>query len=111
MHIDDCTEGVYRLMHSECRQPVNLGTDRLVTINELVDIVCEIAGKTLEKRHNLTGPQGVRGRNSDNTLVREVLGWEPSVALEDGLAVTYNWIKAELESSPTSETSIGMRSG
>ena len=88
-----------------------MGTSRLITINALVDLVCEISGKQLVKKHDLSGPQGVRGRNSDNTLVREVLGWEPSVALEDGLAVTYNWIKAELESSSTSETSIGMRSG
>jgi nucleoside-diphosphate-sugar epimerase len=96
MHVDDCTEGVYRLMHSEYRQPLNLGTDRLVTIDGLVDIVCQIAGKTVKKRHNLSGPQGVRGRNSDNTRVREVLGWEPLVSLEDGLAVTYRWIEAEL---------------
>jgi len=96
MHVDDCTEGVYRLMHSEYRQPLNLGTDRLVTIDGLVDIVSHIAGKTIMKRHNLDGPQGVRGRNSDNTRVREVLGWEPLVSLEDGLAVTYRWIEAEL---------------
>jgi nucleoside-diphosphate-sugar epimerase len=101
MHVDDCTEGVYRLMHSEYRQPLNLGTDRLVTIDGLVDIVCQIAGKTLQKRHNLTGPQGVRGRNSDNTRVREVLGWEPLVSLEDGLAVTYRWIEAELNGNRT----------
>jgi nucleoside-diphosphate-sugar epimerase len=96
MHVDDCTEGVYRLMHSEYRQPLNLGTDRLVTIDGLVDIVCKIAGKTLKKRHNLEGPQGVRGRNSDNTRLRQVLDWEPCTSLEDGLAVTYRWIEAEL---------------
>ena len=101
MHIDDCTEGVYRLMHSEYRQPLNLGTDRLVTIDGLVDIVCQIAGKTLKKQHNLEGPQGVRGRNSDNTRVREVLGWEPLVSLEDGLAITYRWIEAELMGNRT----------
>jgi len=99
MHVDDCTEGVYRLMHSEYRQPLNLGTDRLVTIDGLVDIVSHIAGKTITKRHNLHRPQGVRGRNSDNTRVREVLGWEPLVSLEDGLAVTYRWIEAELMSN------------
>jgi len=99
MHVDDCTEGVHRLMHSEYRQPLNLGTDRLVTIDALVDIVCQIAGKTLEKQHNLDGPQGVRGRNSDNTRVRQVLGWEPCISLEDGLAVTYRWIEAELRSN------------
>ena len=99
MHVDDCTEGVFRLMHSEHRQPLNLGTDRLVTINGLVDIVAEIAGKTLGKRHNLEGPQGVRGRNSDNTRVRQVLDWEPLISLEDGLAVTYRWIEGELNVS------------
>lgn len=109
MHVDDCTKGVHQLMHSDYRQPLNLGTDRLVTIDGLVDIVCQIAGKTLKKRHNLDGPQGVRGRNSDNTRVRQVLGWEPCISLEDGLAVTYRWIEAELSSnpSPTSGGRIG----
>jgi nucleoside-diphosphate-sugar epimerase len=104
MHVDDCIEGVYRLMHSEHRQPLNLGTDRLVTINGLVDIVSKIAGKTIKKRHNLEGPQGVRGRNSDNTRVRQVLGWEPRISLEDGLAVTYRWIEGELNGSRSSIT-------
>lgn len=109
MHVDDCTKGVYRLMHSEYRQPLNLGTDRLVTIDGLVDIVCQIAGKTLKKRHNLNGPQGVRGRNSDNTRVRQVLGWEPCISLEDGLEVTYRWIEAELSNngSRTSGNQMG----
>ena len=96
MHVDDCVQGILRLMQSDHRTPLNLGTDRLVTINELVDIVCKIAGKTLRKRHDLTKPQGVRGRNSDNTRLREVLGWEPSTTLEDGLGVTYRWIEQEL---------------
>ena len=100
MHVDDCTEGVYRLMHSEHRQPLNLGTDQLVTINRLVDIVCQIAGKTLGKRYNPNGPQGVRGRNSDNTRVRQVLDWEPCILLEDGLAGTYRWIEAKLNGAP-----------
>jgi len=99
MHIDDCTEGVYRLMHSEFHQPLNLGTDRLVTINGLVDIVCKIAGKSLKKIHNMDGPQGVRGRNSDNTRVNKALGWEPLISLEDGLAATYRWIEDEINSS------------
>ena len=97
MHVDDCVQGILRLMQSDHRTPLNLGTDRLVTINELVDIVCKIAGKTLRKRHDLTKPQGVRGRNSDNTRLREVLGWEPSTTLEDGLGVTYRWIEQELQ--------------
>jgi nucleoside-diphosphate-sugar epimerase len=96
MYIDDCVEGLIRLMRSDYHEPLNLGTDRLVTINQLVDLVCQIAGKTVGKRHDLTKPQGVRGRNSDNTRLFQVLGWQPSVPLETGLATTYRWIEAEL---------------
>ena len=96
MYVDDCVEGIHRLLESDRRQPLNLGTDRLVTINGLVDIICLIAGKKLTKRHNLTGPQGVRGRNSDNTRLRQVLGWEPGVSLEQGMEITYRWIEKEL---------------
>lgn len=96
MYVRDCVEGVYRLMRSDYRKPLNLGTDRLVTIDRLVDIISQIAGKVLRKRHNLEGPQGVRGRNSDNTRLREVLGWEPGVSLEEGLTTTYRWIESEL---------------
>ena len=96
-HVADCVEGIYRLMRSEYRAPLNLGTDRLVTINELVDIVAGIAGKVIFKEHDLTKPQGVRGRNSDNTRLREILGWEPRTSLEEGLARTYSWICSELE--------------
>ncbi|HSE19109.1 MAG TPA: NAD-dependent epimerase/dehydratase family protein [Pyrinomonadaceae bacterium] len=96
-YIDDCVEGIYRLMQSEHREPINLGQDRMISINELVDIVANIAGKKIGKRYDLTKPQGVRGRNSDNTRLREVLQWEPSVSLEDGLKVTYHWIAGELE--------------
>lgn len=95
-YIDDCVEGIYRLMRSEYPHPLNLGSDRLVTVNELVDIVAAIAGKRIRKRYDLTKPQGVRGRNSDNTRLREVLGWEPGVSLEEGLARTYRWIEGEL---------------
>ncbi len=97
MHVDDCTEGIYRLMQSDFREPLNLGRDRMVTINELVDIVAKVAGKTIHKAHDLSKPQGVRGRNSDNAKLREVLGWEPSIPLEEGLKPTYAWIRAELE--------------
>ena len=100
--IDDCVEGIYRLMRSNHREPLNLGTDRLVSINELVDLVSEAAGKTVGKRYNLSAPQGVRGRNSDNTQLREVLGWEPETTLEAGLAVTYRWIRGELAKQPDS---------
>lgn len=96
MHVDDCVEGLIRLMASDHREPLNLGTDRMVSINELVDMICDIAGKKLEKVHDLNKPQGVRGRNSDNTRLRQVLGWEPSIPLEQGLGQTYKWIEGEL---------------
>jgi GDP-D-mannose 3', 5'-epimerase len=96
MHVDDCVEGLIRLMTSDYREPLNLGTDQLVTVDDLVDIVCKIADKKLVKRHDLTKPQGVRGRNSDNSRLRQVLGWEPSIALEKGLVDTYAWISGEL---------------
>ncbi len=99
MYIDDCVEGLLRLMASDYDQPLNLGTDRLVTINELVDLVARIAEKRLFKSHDLSKPQGVRGRNSDNTRIRQVLGWEPSIALEQGLEITYKWIENELRNA------------
>lgn len=94
-HVDDCVEGIYRLMRSDYREPLNLGQDRMVTINELADIVAAQAGMTIEKKH-VPGPQGVRGRNSDNTRLREVLGWEPQISLEDGLKRTYDWIESQV---------------
>lgn len=95
-YIDDCVEGIHRLMQSDHYEPVNLGQDRMITVNELVDIIAEIAGKKITKRYDLTKPQGVRGRNSDNTKLRGVLKWEPQVSLEDGLKKTYKWIYEEL---------------
>src|SRR5713101_3870427 len=100
MYVDDCVEGLVRLMASDCRDALNLGTDELVTINGLVDMISKIADKSLNKIHNLSGPQGVRGRNSDNSMLRRVLGWEPSIRLEQGLAVTYRWIESEVRKSP-----------
>jgi nucleoside-diphosphate-sugar epimerase len=97
MYVDDCVEGLVRLMASDFHEPLNLGTDEMVSINHLVDMICDIAGKKLTKEHDLTKPQGVRGRNSDNTLLRKVLGWEPSMPLEKGLAITYKWIASELK--------------
>jgi GDP-D-mannose 3',5'-epimerase len=91
-YVDDCVEGIYRLMTSDFPGPVNLGQDRLVTVNELADLIMQAAGVRLEKKH-IEGPLGVRGRNSDNTLVKQKLGWEPKVSLEDGLARTYTWIE------------------
>jgi GDP-D-mannose 3', 5'-epimerase len=96
MYVDDCVEGLIRLMASDCREPLNLGTDRLISVDALVDLVCSIAGKELIKRHDPSKPQGVRGRNSDNSLLRKTLGWEPSISLERGLAITYEWIAREL---------------
>lgn len=96
-YVDDCVEGLYRIMESGFTEPLNLGRDELVTINQLVDLAGEAAGKKLKKRHDLTKPQGVRGRNSDNGLCRKVLGWEPGIDLKDGLARTYPWIWAELD--------------
>ena len=95
-YVDDCVEGIQRLMESDHSEPLNLGQDRMVTIDDLVDIVSGIAGKRVYKQHDLTKPQGVRGRNSDNTRLRQVLGWEPTVSLEDGLARTYRWIAEQL---------------
>ena len=96
IYVDDCVEGLIRLMASDYREPLNLGTDRLVSINKLVDMVSDIAGKRLTKRHDLHKPQGVRGRYSDNTRLNKILGWEPSVSLETGLKLTYRWIESEL---------------
>ena len=111
-YIDDCLEGMQRLMASDFHDPLNLGQDRLVTINQLADLVCDIAGVTLAKTH-VPGPQGVRGRNSDNTKLRTVLGWEPAVSLEEGLAKTYAWIEGQVRrqlATSASATSAAARS-
>ena len=99
MYVDDCVEGLIRIMASDYHEALNLGTDELVTINQLITMVAEIADKPIEIRHNVFGPQGVRGRNSENSRTRRVLGWEPSIPLQQGLAVTYNWIASELRKS------------
>jgi GDP-D-mannose 3',5'-epimerase len=91
-YVDDCVEGVVRLMRSDFPGPINLGQDRLVSINELADIIMQVAGVKLEKKH-VAGALGVRGRNSDNTLVKKILDWEPKVTLEDGVKRTYTWIE------------------
>ncbi len=91
-YIDDCLYGTRRLMESDFSEPLNIGSSQLVSINELVDIVEDIAGLKLRRRYNLDAPKGVRGRNSDNTLIRKALGWEPSTRLEIGMAKTYGWI-------------------
>jgi GDP-D-mannose 3',5'-epimerase len=94
-YIDDCVEGIYRLMRSDYAEPLNLGQDRLISINELTDMVAAAAGTFIIKQH-VDGPQGVRGRNSDNTRLRTVLGWEPRISLEEGIARTYEWIEAQV---------------
>ena len=100
MYIDDCLYGTTRIMESDIREPINLGSAELVTINQLVDIAEEIAGVRLKRRYDLGAPKGVRGRNSDNTMIRERLGWEPSTSLAVGLEKTYSWIHDELAASP-----------
>ena len=95
-YIDDCIEGVYKLMQSDHHDPINLGHDKMVSINEMIDIIANIAGKKIKKRYDLSKPQGVRGRNSDNTKIQKVLGWEPKVSLEEGLEITYKWIHEQL---------------
>jgi GDP-D-mannose 3',5'-epimerase len=94
-HVDDCVKGIYKLMRSDFPDPLNLGQDRMVSINQLADMVARIAGISITKRH-IDGPLGVRGRNSDNTLLRQVLGWEPEISLEEGLMRTYQWIEDQL---------------
>jgi nucleoside-diphosphate-sugar epimerase len=93
MYVDDCIDGVMRLLETGHTDPINLGSSELVTINELVSIVEDIAGVELAHSYDLDAPKGVRGRNSDNTKIREVLGWEPSIALREGLEETYAWIR------------------
>ncbi|MFO0899851.1 MAG: NAD-dependent epimerase/dehydratase family protein [Pirellulales bacterium] len=95
MYIDDCVEGILKIMHSKIEEPINLGSNELVTINGLVDIVEKIAGIKLERKYDLTAPKGVNGRNSDNTKIQEYLGWEPGIALRDGMKKTYDWIYSE----------------
>jgi nucleoside-diphosphate-sugar epimerase len=96
MYIDDCLHGTQALMASDVVEPLNIGSDELVTINQLIDIVEEIAGRTFTRRYNLAAPKGVRGRSSDNTLIRQRLGWAPSTRLRDGMARTYRWIHEQM---------------
>lgn len=102
-YIDDCTHGIELLMRSDYTEPLNLGQDRMVTINQLADIVAEIAGISVVKKH-IPGPQGVRGRNSDNTRLRQVLGWEPGTSLEKGLSHTYTWIQEQVRQQLQTES-------
>ena len=96
MYIDDCIAGIQAIFKSDIHEPINLGSSELVTIDQLVDTVEEIAGITLKRRYNVNAPRGVNGRNSDNTKIRQYLDWEPSIRLKDGLAKTYKWIETEM---------------
>jgi GDP-D-mannose 3',5'-epimerase len=98
-YVSDCVEGIFRLLQSDHCDPINLGQDRMITINELVDIVATIAGKTIKKHHDLSKPQGVRGRNANLAQMRSTLAWEPQITLEQGLSQTYSWISGQLSMS------------
>jgi GDP-D-mannose 3',5'-epimerase len=111
MYIDDCLTGTTKIMESEILDPINLGSAELVTINQLVDIVEDIAGVQLTRRYNLDAPKGVRGRNSDNRRILERLNWEPSVSLAEGMEKTYAWIYDELSGSSRVSQHAGIRSG
>jgi len=98
LHVDDCVEGVMRLMNSDFTGPVNIGSDYLISINDLVAMVCEIAGKNLNINH-IPGPQGVRGRNSNNDLIKEKLNWVPKQDLRSDIEKTYHWIEEQVKAS------------
>lgn len=100
MYIDDCLQGTQAIMESDIREPINLGSSELVTIDELVSIVEEIAGVKLARKYNVDAPKGVNGRNSDNTKIVRYLGWEPSIRLRDGMAKTYQWIESQMNLQP-----------
>jgi nucleoside-diphosphate-sugar epimerase len=103
MYIDDCTKGVVDLFESEILEPINLGSSELVTINQLVDMAEDIAGVKLKRKYNLGAPKGVNGRNSDNTLIHKLLGWEPSIRLRDGMEKTMAWIEEQMLSGAKSK--------
>ena len=96
MFIGDCIKGINDIMYSNINEPINLGSSEMVSINKLVDIVEDIAGYKLERKYDLSAPKGVRGRNSDNTLIRKYLGWEPSIPLRTGMKKTYDWIREQM---------------
>src|SRR5262245_14917352 len=108
-HVDDCVNGIYKIMRSDHAEPLNLGQDRMLSINQLADMIAQIAGIHIVKKH-VPGPQGVRGRNSDNNLLRKVLGWEPEISLEGGLSQTYSWIEAQVRATlqPGASPQLGL---
>ncbi len=106
MYIDDCIKGIQDIMYSNIEEPINLGSSEMVSINRLVDIVEDIAGIRLWRRYDPDAPKGVRGRNSENTLIRKYLGWEPSIPLKEGLKKTYGWIKSEMSKDAENDINI-----
>jgi nucleoside-diphosphate-sugar epimerase len=106
MYIDDCIKGILDIMYSNIEEPINLGSSEMVSINQLTDITEGIAGYKLKRKYDLNAPKGVRGRNSDNTLIMKYLGWEPSISLKEGLGKTYKWIREQMiiEKSKKSES-------
>jgi nucleoside-diphosphate-sugar epimerase len=104
MYIDDCVKGTQKIMHSDITDPINLGSDELVTINELVDVIEKAVGVDLDREYDRTKPQGVDGRNSDNTKILKELGWEPPTALRDGIKVTADWIEEQIQQHAEQET-------
>ena len=100
-YIDDCVEALYRLIQTDFHEPLNIGYDKLISINELVALVADVSGKKIHTRHNLLAPQGVRGRNSDNTLAHRVLKWQPQIDYKEGLSATYKWISGKIEGTGT----------
>ncbi|HBE41772.1 MAG TPA: NAD-dependent dehydratase [Bacteroidales bacterium] len=103
MFIEDCIKGINDIMYSNINEPINLGSSEMVSINRLVDIVEDIAGYKLERKYDLSAPKGVRGRNSDNTLIRKYLDWEPSIPLKTGMKKTYDWIKGQITAAPEND--------
>jgi len=105
--VDDCVEGILRLMRSDVREPLNIGSDEMISMNDMAKLVMKISGKSIPIRH-IPGPEGVRGRNSDNTLIKEKLGWAPSITLEQGLIRLHKWLKAEIEKEKANGVDISI---
>ena len=110
MYIDDCLHGTQMLTNSDTIEPINIGSSEMVSINQLVDIVEHIAGLKLKRNYNLDAPKGVNGRNSDNTLIQKVFGWQPNMKLRDGMERTYRWIYDEMVAHGSGATSVVNRS-
>ena len=109
MYVGDCVEGIYRIMNSDHHLPLNLGSEELVSVDEMYDVIAGIAGKTIAKDHDTSKPQGVRGRNSDNALLRQTIGWEPKTSFADGMKKTYPWIEGQLLKASRIEVSKTLR--